>query len=93
MGAENASDPILAKYSPALRAADANAPILLVHGKDDTVVPLDQSREMADALRRAGKPVELIVQDGADHWLSLGATRLQMLEATMAFVEKNNPPS
>lgn len=47
---------------------------------------------MADTLKRAGKPVGLIVQDNADHWLSLAATRLQMLQATMAFVEKNNPP-
>ena len=93
MGAEDLGDPVLAKYSPALHAADASAPVLLIHGKDDTVVPLDQSLEMADALKRAGKPVELVVQDNADHWLSLGATRLQMLQATMAFVEKNNPPN
>jgi dipeptidyl aminopeptidase/acylaminoacyl peptidase len=93
MGSEDLSDPVLAKYSPAQHAADASAPILLIHGKDDTVVPLDQSTEMADALRRAGKPVDLVVQDHADHWLSLGATRLAMLQATMAFVEKNNPPT
>jgi dipeptidyl aminopeptidase/acylaminoacyl peptidase len=93
MGAEDLHDPVLVKYSPALHAADASAPVLLIHGKDDTVVPLDESTEMADGLRRAGKPVELVVQPGADHWLSLGATRLQMLQATMAFVEKNNPPN
>ena len=92
MGAEDLTDPVLAAYSPAMHAADASAPILLIHGKDDTVVPLDQSTEMADALKRAGKPVELVVQNNADHWLSLGATRLQMLQATMAFVEKHNPP-
>lgn len=47
---------------------------------------------MADALKRAGKPVELIVKDNADHRLSLGSTRLQMLRATRAFVETHNPP-
>jgi dipeptidyl aminopeptidase/acylaminoacyl peptidase len=93
MGSEDLGDPVLARYSPALHAAEASAPILLIHGKDDTVVPLNESTEMADALRRAGKPVELVVQNNADHWLSLGATRLQMLQATMAFVEKNNPPN
>ena len=92
MGAVDLNDPVLAKYSPAIHAAEASAPILLIHGKDDTVVPLNQSTEMADALRRAGKPVEMIVQESADHWLSLGATRLAMLQATMAFVEKHNPP-
>jgi acetyl esterase/lipase len=93
MGAEDLGDPALAQYSPLTHAAQASAPILLIHGKDDTVVPLDQSRAMAAALRRAGKPVDLVVQDNADHWLSLGDTRLAMLKATMAFVEKNNPPN
>ena len=93
VGAEDLGDPVLATYSPALHADQASAPILLIHGKDDTVVPLEQSTVMAEALRRAGKPVELVVQNNADHWLSLGATRLQMLQATMAFVEKHNPPN
>ena len=71
----------------------AGMPVLMIHGKDDTVVPLEQSRIMATALERAGKPFELIVQSGADHWLSRGDTRLQTLTATMAFVEKHNPPN
>ncbi|HEY8572134.1 S9 family peptidase [Phenylobacterium sp.] len=93
MGAEDLSDPVLARYSPAAQAANAGAPILLIHGKDDTVVPLDQSTAMAEALKRAGKPVDLVVQNSADHWLSLGATRLEMLRSTMAFLEKHNPPN
>jgi dipeptidyl aminopeptidase/acylaminoacyl peptidase len=92
MGATDMNDPVLARYSPALQAANAESPILLIHGKDDTVVPLSQSQQMADALQKAGKPVELVVQNHADHWLSLGQTRLEMLQATMAFVEKYNPP-
>ena len=48
---------------------------------------------MADALRRAGKPVELIALDGEDHSLSQAETRLQMLEATIRFLEENNPPN
>lgn len=93
MGAEGRGDHILTDYSPAQQAGKADIPILLIHGKDDTVVPLEQSRVMAEALRRAGKPAELIVQPGADHWLSRGDTRLQTLTATMAFVEKHNPPN
>jgi dipeptidyl aminopeptidase/acylaminoacyl peptidase len=92
MGASDMNDPVLARYSPLAAAANAEAPVLLIHGRDDTVVPLAQSRDMAEALRKAGKPVELVVQDHADHWLSLGKTRLEMLQATMAFVEKHNPP-
>jgi dipeptidyl aminopeptidase/acylaminoacyl peptidase len=78
--------------SPANFAARADAPIMLIHGVDDIVVPFDQSRQMAAALSRAGKPHEFIKLEGEDHWLSKGETRLAMLKASMAFVEKHNPP-
>lgn len=91
MGVERLSDPALAQISPITHVDKVSIPVLMVHGRDDTVVPLEQSEIMADALRRAGKPVELIIQKGEDHWLSRGETRGEMLEATMAFVEKHNP--
>lgn len=93
MGAEASRDPALTEISPAANVDRISIPILLIHGRDDTVVPLAQSQIMADALRKAGKPMELIVQKGEDHWLSRGDTRLEMLTATMAFVEKHNPPN
>ena len=77
--------------SPRRSAASADAPILLIHGKDDTVVPYSHSARMADALKDAGKPYRLIALEGEDHWLSLSATRLQMLQAAVAFVEEHNP--
>lgn len=77
--------------SPRRNAARADAPILLIHGKDDTVVGFSQSTDMAGALRSAGKPVEMVILKEEDHWLSRSATRQQMLEAAMAFVQKNNP--
>jgi dipeptidyl aminopeptidase/acylaminoacyl peptidase len=80
-------DPI----SPASLAAKADAPVLLIHGKDDTVVPYEQSVTMASALKSAGKPVEFVTMDNEDHWLSREATRIEMLKASVGFVEKNNP--
>jgi dipeptidyl aminopeptidase/acylaminoacyl peptidase len=68
-------------------------PVLLIHGREDTVVPFAQSQIMADALKKAGKPVDFVVLDREDHWLSHGQTRLQMLRETMTFVEKTNPPN
>ncbi|HEX8055913.1 MAG TPA: S9 family peptidase [Novosphingobium sp.] len=79
------------EVSPRRHAAQADAPILLIHGKDDTVVPFSHSTAMVDALKSAGKPYEFVVLREEDHWLSHAATRKQMLEAAMAFVEKNNP--
>ena len=102
---ESASDPMMIRIlkeqigdgadlkavSPARFADKANAPILLIHGKDDTVVRFSQSTNMADALGRAGKPVEFVTLPGEDHWLSKSETRLAMLQAAVEFVEKHNP--
>jgi len=93
MGAEGLKDPDLALISPARLADRVEVPVLLIHGKDDTVVPYVQSTLMADALKKAGKPVELVTLPSEDHWLSRGATRLQMLTSVVDFLEKNNPPN
>lgn len=91
VGARSASDAIVRERSPLQHAARADAPILLIHGKDDTVVPYTQSNLMARALRRAGKPVELLALAGEDHWLSREKTRIEMLKAAVAFVQRHNP--
>lgn len=92
MGVEGIKDPNLADISPASHADKVTIPLLLIHGKDDTVVPYEQSQFMARAMAKAGKPVEFVTLPGEDHHLSRGATRLQMLTALVAFLEKNNPP-
>ena len=93
MGAKAIDDPALDAISPAQLAAKVTIPVLLIHGKDDTVVPYAQSEAMAEALQRAGKPVSFVTLKGEDHWLSRSETRLQMLTAAMAFIEANNPPN
>ncbi|MFI4965596.1 MAG: alpha/beta hydrolase family protein [Caulobacterales bacterium] len=93
LGAESMKDPSLAQVSPASHIDKIAIPVLLIHGTDDTVVPLEQSRIMADALKAAGKPVQFVILDSTDHWLTNGDTRLAMLKATIAFLEKNDPPN
>jgi dipeptidyl aminopeptidase/acylaminoacyl peptidase len=92
MGASAPDDPRLAAISPIEHVGAVSGPILLIHGKDDTVVAYEQSEVMERALKRAGKPVEFVTLKREDHWLSRSATRLQMLEATVAFLRANNPP-
>jgi dipeptidyl aminopeptidase/acylaminoacyl peptidase len=90
LGAERSEDAVRS-LSPARLADHADAPILLIHGDSDTVVPIGQSREMERVLKQAGKPVEFVQLKGEDHWLSRDATRKAMLAAAVAFVEKHNP--
>jgi dipeptidyl aminopeptidase/acylaminoacyl peptidase len=75
--------------SPAQHAERVRAPVLLIHGRDDTVVPITQSRTMESALTAAGKSVQLVVLDGEDHWLSGAKTRLQTLQALDAFLAEH----
>jgi len=91
MGAARLNDRALDALSPAYLADTVDKPLLLIHGRDDTVVAIEQSRVMAEAMKRAGKPVELIELAGEDHWLSRADTRQQMLRETVRFLEANNP--
>ena len=91
-GAAAGANDVLRAISPASFAAKADAPILLIHGKDDTRVPIEQSEQMAAALRRAGKPYEFVALPNEDHFLSREITRTAMLKAAVSFVEKYNPP-
>ncbi len=93
IGFSNLGDPMLNDISPLRHAGNASAPILLIHGRDDTVVPFSHSADMERALRGAGKPVELVTLRQEDHWLSREATRIQTMTAAIAFIERNNPPN
>ncbi|WP_332678006.1 alpha/beta hydrolase family protein, partial [Brevundimonas sp.] len=57
----------LERASPRRRAAEIGCPVMLVHGVDDVIVPVFQSRRMKEALDRAGKPVDYIEVRGAGH--------------------------
>jgi dipeptidyl aminopeptidase/acylaminoacyl peptidase len=92
IGVDGPKDPAIQAISPAEHAAIADVPVLLIHGKDDTVVPYEQSESMLRALRRADKTVELVTLKREDHWLSRGETRLQMLQASVSFLRQHNPP-
>jgi dipeptidyl aminopeptidase/acylaminoacyl peptidase len=56
------------------------------------VIPFEQSQIMYDALRHAGKPVELVTLPHEDHLLSSSQTRLLMLQKSVDFLRANNPP-
>jgi dipeptidyl aminopeptidase/acylaminoacyl peptidase len=66
-------------------------PLLLIHGKKDLRVPVAQSTRLAAALNKAGKSVEIYIQDLGDHNLSREADRLQYYTVIDAFLAKHNP--
>lgn len=92
MGVEGMGDESLDERSPAMLASRIEGPILLIHGRNDTVVPFAQSEVMLAAGLAAQKPVRLVPLEGENHNLSYPATRLLMLEETVAFLLEHNPP-
>lgn len=83
----------LDEISPIRHADKVGVPVLLVHGRDDTVVEVAQSRRMEKALKSAGKDVTYIELEGEDHWQSVESSRLDMAKAIIGFIEKYNPPT
>jgi esterase/lipase len=92
MGVSGPADPAVEAISPIRHLNAITVPMLLIHGRDDTVVPFEQSQLMYDALRGAKKDVQLVKLKAEDHWLSRSGTRLQMLEVSVAFLREHNPP-
>lgn len=58
---------MLEAASPYFVAAAIEAPVLLVHGDQDTTAPIEESRRMAERLADLGKPVRLLVIPGGVH--------------------------
>ncbi|WP_293453939.1 prolyl oligopeptidase family serine peptidase [Phenylobacterium sp.] len=93
LGVDGPDDPRLARYSPLKQAAKAHIPVLLVHGKNDVRYPFDNSKAMAEALKKAGKPFEFVALEDGDWRFSRADARRDMLNAVVGFLEKHNPPN
>jgi dipeptidyl aminopeptidase/acylaminoacyl peptidase len=72
--------------SPLQHAEQASIPILLVHGSHDWEVLVHHSRDMARALKRVGKPHELLVIEEATHGLRWESDRIALLAAIEKFL-------
>lgn len=73
--------------SPVTRAHEMEGSALLLQGLDDPVVPPDQARAMASALRANGHAVELIEFEGESHGFRRLDTLVACLEAQIAFYQ------
>jgi dipeptidyl aminopeptidase/acylaminoacyl peptidase len=74
--------------SPITRAAEIRVPVLLLHGDQDTAVPVAQSESVAAALRAAGTPVERHVYEGEGHGWRRAATIADDFERVHAFLTR-----
>lgn len=75
--------------SPHHRAKEIKIPVLIVHAKDDPVVPYTQGRGMYKKLNGLKKPVEFVSIKTADHYLDTSEARITTLNAMEKFLQKH----
>jgi dipeptidyl aminopeptidase/acylaminoacyl peptidase len=75
--------------SPGENVERVLAPVLLIHGNQDSVVPVESSRTYNSKLLAAGKDVRYVELKGDDHWLSSAQTRTLMLRELESFLAKH----
>jgi acetyl esterase/lipase len=78
--------------SPIHHATHVKAPVLLIHGKADTVVSYRESVRMHEALVAAGKPAALLLLEDAPHAFQMewrGVANRRANEAMDAFLDQH----
>ncbi len=74
--------------SPLFQADKVKTPILLLHGTDDTNVPIGESMQMYTALKILGKPVEFIQVKGENHGIKDYKKRIEWNNSIYAWFAK-----
>lgn len=71
--------------SPLFALESLRAPVLLLHGEDDPVVPVSQTTALAAGIRAAGGRVELVSYPGEGHGFRTAAVAQDALARELAF--------
>lgn len=79
---------LLAELSPLQRVESITAPLLLVHGANDTNVPPTESQQMFEALRDLGRTTEYLVFDDDGHEIDKRENRVVLLDAMSRWLHK-----
>jgi dipeptidyl aminopeptidase/acylaminoacyl peptidase len=82
----------LKSISPVNFADKITAPLLIIQGKDDKIVPPRQARLMIDALQSAGHPPESLFIAHEGHGFFSTEARMEEFKAIEAFLAKNLGP-
>jgi dipeptidyl aminopeptidase/acylaminoacyl peptidase len=67
VGPYPAARDLYVERSPIHHVDQIRCPMILLQGRDDPVVPLNQAESMAEAVRAKGLPIALVVFDGEGH--------------------------
>lgn len=88
--AKNAAE--LRDVSPIAHVDRIHAPLLIVAGKDDPVVPYAQATALVEELDRLKKPYEFLAKSNEMHGLANAKNRVEFFTRVEAFLTKYMPP-
>jgi dipeptidyl aminopeptidase/acylaminoacyl peptidase len=74
--------------SPIQAVERIHCPMILLQGREDQVVPLNQAESMAAAVRGKGLPVALLIFDGEGHGFRRSENQIRALEAEAYFYSR-----
>lgn len=76
-------------YSPLLHAKPENAPILMIHGDKDLLVPIEHSQKMLEALKKQKVACQLTTIEGAGHGFTPKQNQETVVPAMVGWFEKH----
>ncbi|WP_420451053.1 prolyl oligopeptidase family serine peptidase [Ilumatobacter sp.] len=94
VGPDDGSEATAARFrelSPLHRAESISAPLLVFHGTDDPVVPVEQSRALVERITSAGGEVELVEYEGEGHGFRQPDAVADEHRRTEAFLDRVAP--
>ncbi len=77
------------EQSPLFHADKIHTPLLLLHGADDTNVPVGESDQLFTALKLLGRDVEYVQVLGQDHWILDHDQRIVWNDTILAYFAKH----
>jgi dipeptidyl aminopeptidase/acylaminoacyl peptidase len=75
--------------SPINNCSSITAPLLILHGANDAVVPLSESEQIADRLHSLGRICELKVFDGRDHRFQGASCQVEYMRIISEFLDRH----
>ncbi|HKI04472.1 MAG TPA: S9 family peptidase [Thermoanaerobaculia bacterium] len=84
---------LLRQLSPLFKLDRVKAPLLVLHGANDTNVPLVEAKQVADELKKRGVPVESVIFPDEGHGFRKIPNRVRSTVETVRWFEKYLNPA
>jgi dipeptidyl aminopeptidase/acylaminoacyl peptidase len=78
---------LLERISPIRKVDRIEAPLFVIHGRNDPRVPLYETEQLVESLERRRHPVEMLVFDNEGHGLSKRPNRIEGYAAVVSFLQ------